>query len=293
MFNKLKCSMAAKKIIRFALATTAIVTLFGSCKKVENQVTFDGGTAPTLISNNTAPIVLLNSNKDNPAITFNWTNPNYKFNTGNSSQDVTYTLQIDTVGSNFKNPKMSESVISKNLSATLTVGDLNKKLLSMDLPSGVTRNYSIRVKSSLQNNSVPLFSNALNFTATTYLDAAVTPPGTAPTFSDGNLFLVGSATQGGWNNPVPVPTQKFTKIDATHYELTVTMNGGQEYLMLPVNGDWGSKYGVMCSLNQGNSCNASASSLDIKQQGDNIKGPAGGGTYTIKVNFITGKVTVQ
>jgi starch-binding outer membrane protein SusE/F len=278
-----------KKIIHLALSLVAFVAIVSSCKKVENQVTFDGGTAPALTSNNAAPLVLLIANKDNPAIAFSWTNPNYKFNTGTSSQDVTYTLQIDTAGSNFKNPKMSETVISKSLALALTVGELNKKLLSMELPWGVSKNFNARIKSSLINNTVPLFSNVVNFTATAYLDAAVTPPGTAPAYADGALFLVGSATPGGWNNPVPVPTQKFTRIDATHYELTLPMNGGQSYLMLPVNGDWSAKYGAMCS---GNNCNAPGA-YDFKAGGADLLAPATNGTYTIKVNFVSGKVTVQ
>ena len=284
-----------KQILKFSFYAIALVVAFSSCKKVENQVIYEGGTAPVLKSNYTTPLVLLIADKNNPAVSFTWTNPNYQFNTGLSSQDVTYTLQIDTVGSGFKNPNMSETVITKDLGVALTVGELNKKLLSMNLTFNVTKNLNIRVKSSLANGlAVPLYSNVVNLTATPYLDAAVTPPGTpALNYSDGELFLVGSSTQGGWNNPVPVPTQKFTKIDITHYEITATLVGGNEYLMLPANGLWNRKYGVFCSTGQGNSCNSSANSYEFQAQGDNIKGPSSGGSYTIKVNFITGKVTVQ
>jgi starch-binding outer membrane protein SusE/F len=283
-----------KTLIKFSLFVAITLVALHSCKKEENQVVFEGGTAPALKASSTGPFVLVLADKNNPALSFSWTNPNYNFNSGLSSQDVTYTLQIDTVGSNFKNPNMSQTPITKDLSVALTVGELNKKFLNMNIPTGVSKNYIVRVKSTLATNAVPLYSNVLNFTATAYLDAAVTPPGTAALgYTDGKLFLVGDATLGGWNNPVPVPTQKFTQVDATHYEITVTMVGGKEYLMLPVNGDWGSKYGVMCDPGQGNSCNPSPNALDFKAQGDNIKGPAGGGTYTIKVNFITGKITLQ
>ena len=139
------------------------------------------------------------------------------------------------------------------------------------------------------NSSVPLYSNVIAIAVTPYLDAAVTPPGTPPLFADGKLFLVGSATAGGWDNPVPVPTQEFTKIDATHYTITVALGGAQEYLMLPVNGDWSAKYGNACGSN---SCNSATGDF-FKAGGDNIKGPASGGTYTITVNFVTGKFTVN
>ncbi len=278
-----------KKFTNFSFAGVFILAIvaLASCKKEENKVEFQGGTAPVLTSTIASPIVLTDADKNNTAAIFSWTNPNYKFSTGTSSQDVTYTLQLDTAGAAFKTP--NETVIPKELGVTLTVAELNKKILAMNLPWGVSKNFMIRVKSSLGNGTVPLYSNVKTFTATAYLDAAVTPPGTAPSYADGKLFLVGDATNGGWNNPVPVPTQEFTKIDATHYTLTVSLIGGKEYLLLPTNGDWGRKYGNACGSN---GCNATAG-YDFKAQGDNIKAPASSGTYTIAINFVSGKITVQ
>ncbi|MFX5914948.1 hypothetical protein ABTE45_19200, partial [Acinetobacter baumannii] len=70
--------------------------------------------------------------------------------------------------------------------------------------------------------------------------------------------LVGSATNGGWNNPVPVPSQQFTQVSATLYTITVPLIGGQEYLFLPLNGDWGHKF----------ACNKTASPPDGNAGGD-------------------------
>ena len=278
-----------KNIIKKAGAAILLSFVFTGCKKQISEIQYKGGTAPVLSASSTAPQVLNIANKNIAAITFSWTNPNYRFSTGISSQDVAYTIQIDTVGSDFVNPNLSETSVSKDLSTTFTVGDLNKKLLSMNLQPGVPYNLQIRVKSALNNSSVAMYSNVIPITVTSYLDAAVAPPGTAPLYADGKLYLVGSATAGGWDNPVPVPTQEFTKIDATHYTITVALSGGQEYLMLPVNGDWSAKYGNACGSN---SCN-SASGDTFKAGGDNIKGPASAGTYTITVNFVSGKFTIN
>lgn len=261
--------------------------LFAACKKQINEIQYLGGTAPVLTASSTAALVLLPANANNNIISLSWTNPDYRFSTGISSQDVTYTLQIDTVGSNFKD--VNETTISKDLAVTLTVADLNKKILALNVVPGGVSNIELRIKSALTNSSVPLYSNIIKMTVTTYLDFAVTPPGTAPLYNDGKLYLVGSATAGGWNNPVPLPTQEFTKIDATHYKITVALSGGQEYLLLPVNGDWGTKYGNSCGSN---SCNNAAGD-NFKMGGDNIKGPASSGTYTITVNFVSGKFTVN
>lgn len=277
-----------KNILKLLFSIMLPVLLMVSCKKAENQEYYEGGTAPVLSSDVSAPMVLDPLRKNVQAVKFSWTNPNYRFTTGVSSQDVGYTLQIDTAGSDFINPDLGELSFSKDLSTALTVGELNKTLLSMNLNPGVTYNLKARVKSALNNTSVPLYSNVIEFTVTPYLDAAVTPPGTPPLFEDGKLFLVGNATAGDWNNPVPVPTQQFTRIDATHYEITVPLIGGRQYLMLPVNGSWDAKYGNKCGSD---GCN-SATGDDFVAAGSNIQGPPTDGTYTIKVNFVSGKFTV-
>ena len=71
-----------------------------SCDKEENQIMYMGGTNPVLSTTATAPIVLRKENRDQVGLVLNWTNPNYRFTTGVSSQDVTYLLQVDTVGGN-------------------------------------------------------------------------------------------------------------------------------------------------------------------------------------------------
>jgi hypothetical protein len=65
-----------------------------------------------------------------------------------------------------------------------------------------------------------------NFTVTLYT-------GVLPS----NLYIVGDATASGWNNPVPVPAQMFTRKNSVEFEITVPLIGGKEYLLLPVNGD--------------------------------------------------------
>ena len=78
--------------------------LLSACKKEEAKVIFQGGTAPVLTASVTDSIPLSFVNASQTAITLSWTNPNYMFNTGISSYDVTYLLEIDTMGANFTNP---------------------------------------------------------------------------------------------------------------------------------------------------------------------------------------------
>ena len=86
----------------------------------------------------------------------------------------------------------------------------------------------VRVVSSYANNNEQLNSNTLTISVTPY----VVPPKVPPPITK-QLFLVGSATPGGWANPVPIPTQQFEEIDSVDYGGVFNMIGGQQYLLLP------------------------------------------------------------
>jgi hypothetical protein len=100
-----------------------------------------------------------------------------------------------------------------------------------------------------------------------------------------SLFLVGDATAGGWNNPVPVPSQAFTRLNSSQFSITLPLAGGKQYLMLPVNGDWSNKFAVASGTvpatggpfgyNGGNGT-----------YNTNFNGPANDGTYTILADFL-------
>jgi len=273
-----------KNVIKLLFGTVFTALVLLSCKKDENQVFYNGGTAPVLKASSTAPLVLTVINKDQTAISFNWTNPNYEFNTGISSQDVFYTLQIDTTGSNFTNPKKSEIAISKDLATSLTVKDLNTKLLAMGLLEDVPHNVEVRIKSALINNSAVLYSNVIKIVMTPYLDVVYPVPA--------KLFITGSATPAGWQCGCGEPdllSQKFTKVSSSKFELTVTLSANNSYLLLPVYGSWSAKYGGTGANNNSNNVTGD----DFKPNGSDLKAPATTKAYKITVDFKTGKFTVE
>ncbi len=273
-----------KNIIKLLSTVLMVAFLFVACKKQITDIQYLGGKAPALTSTTLSSNVLLIANKANTAITFTWTNPDYQFSTGISSQDVVYTLQVDTTGANFASANLKEQVISKDLSVTLTVGDLNN--LFANWAENIPHNFEFRIKSALANGSIPLYSNVIKMVVTPYLDVAVPLPVTGT----GSLFLIGSATPGGdahgWDNPVPAPSQQFTKTSSTTFELTIPLIGGKEFLVIPDNGSWANKYAVK--------------KADVTSDGgpfgynlgDNFPGPAVSGNYKIVLNFKTGKFTV-
>src|ERR1022692_1639408 len=122
-----------KKYFNNVMAVTygLLILTLSACQKNESKIYYSGdGTAPvlsaTITSSDTIP--LLAADSLNTAIAFSWTNPNYQFSSGISSLNVNYSLEIDTVGSNFTNPNIVQIGIASNLGESFTVSDLNFQL---------------------------------------------------------------------------------------------------------------------------------------------------------------------
>ena len=275
-----------RNFLRF-LALSTIVFAISSCEKQENKIYYEGGTPPVLTASATGPFVLDKNRASEFLIRFNWTNPDYKFTTGVSSQNVTYTLQVDVAGGNFASPKLVESAIANDLSVSYTVKQFNSFFSRMELPFGVAQQVQFRVKSTLAGSSVPLYSNVLNMTVTPYLDFVVEPPGTAANnYNDGNLWVIGDCFGApNWTNPLPSPqdvNHKFTKIDILHYELVINFVSGGGYKLIQTQGVWGTQYHAITA----------GMALDgdfEKRDADPQFASPGAGRYKIQVNFQTGK----
>ena len=110
------------KHISQLLFSSVLLLVITSCEKAENKIFFEGGTPPQL-SASTANVVLEPGSESNIALVLNWTNPDYKFTTGISSQDVTYTLEMDTLGGNFSSSNKVTSSDSKGNKKVYTVGN--------------------------------------------------------------------------------------------------------------------------------------------------------------------------
>lgn len=283
-----------KKFIKIFSHLFLLAMVVTSCKKEENKIYYEGGTNPVLtaVTNSGTPEVTMGfATQSENAVTFNWTNPDYKFTTGVSSQDVSYTLEIDTAGANFTNPNKKTVVLSKLLTLKLTQSELNDYMLNqLVLAPSIPHTLEIRVKSSLVNNSAVLISNVVTLTVTPYtIPPKVNPPAAS------TLYITGSATPASWmgGGDPEVLSQKFTKVSETIYELTVNLNGGASYLFVPRYGNWSAlppdpeKYGFT-GANNSNNVNGD----DFKPFGGDMLSPAASGTYKIVVDFQRGKFTV-
>jgi starch-binding outer membrane protein SusE/F len=279
-----------KYLSKILVAFTCIGFL-AACEKDEKQVTLEQGTVPVLSSTVTSPSTLPMSfaNKDNQVFRLNWTNPNYQFNIGASSQNVNYSLQMDTAGVSFGSANRINVGLVSDLSYTSTVGNLNDLLLNrLQLTAGRTYTLEIRVIASLPGNILPLTSNTLRYTVTPYaIPPKVDPP------ASGNLWVTGGATPASWMCGCPADltnaaftNQRFTRVNTTTFELTVNLTGGQSYLLIPNYGDWSDKYGYDGANNANN-----VDSDNFRRGGGDILAPATG-RYKIVVDFQRGVFTL-
>lgn len=275
-----------KKLTTYILLSSMLVVSMTACKKDEHKVFYEGGTAPVLTaSSNTIDLAFANA--ANNVLKLTWTNPEYQFNTGSSSQDVNYLVEIDVAGNNFNGVNKQTVAVSRDLSASFTVGQFNDYLLNqLLLVPGTQRNIEIRVKASMGTlGAATLISNVLNYAVTPYaIPPKVDPP------ASGKLYVTGSATPASWmgGGDAEVVAQRFTKISTTLYELpSIALTGGGSMLFVPQYGDWNNKFGFTGSGN-GNNVNGD----DFRNAGNDILAPAASGNYKIIVDFQRGKFTV-
>ena len=266
------------KYILKLLFLAILLTGFAACDKVANLPLYTKGMAPVLTASS-ATVAPAPADSNKTALTLSWSYPNYSVN---DSSTVKYTVEMDTTGGNFT--KGYTKIVSGTLSTAFTAKELNTILLNRGYAFNVPVDMDIRMTSSYANNNERIASNILKVKMTPY---KIPPKIVLPV--SGKLFIVGSATQSGWSNPVAVPSQEFARLDETTFAGVFKLNGGQEFLILPVNGDWGHKYAVADKskpgLNQGGDFG-----LDVN---DNIPAPATSGWYNITVDFQTGKFSVK
>jgi hypothetical protein len=270
------------------LCLSLLLVAAGSCKKDENKIYNEGGTAPALSANVAGSIPLTFATQSSVALKLNWTNPDYKFTTGVSSQTVTYLIEIDTTGANFTNPKKLSIAISGGLERSFTQSELNDFLLNqLELVPEISHNIEMRVKASLASGALSLISNVLKFTTIPYkIPPKVEPP------ASGRLYITGDATPASWQCGCPTdvasPVQTFTKMSETLYVINnITLNAGKAYLFLPVYGSWDAKYAFT-----GEKLKNNVDGDTFKAGGEDILSPATSGNYKIEVNFQTGRFTV-
>lgn len=271
-----------KKMKYIAFFLGALIVL--ACDKEETRVTFMKSTPPVLVASSTADLVLNKAQENFSSLQFQWTNPVFEFSNGVNTQNVSYVLQIDQSGKDFGSAKQIGLGFTNALTRSFTVKELNNTLSGLELADFVPQNFEFRIKATLSNNSVPVYSNVVKIKITTYLDVVYPVPA--------NLFMIGDATPGGWTNTVGNldPAQKFTLVNSYTYQLSsIALTGGKYYLLLPVAGSWDSKYAFPGTKDQNNRFGDTFKLND----GQDFLAPAESGNYKVTVNFKTARVSLE
>ena len=261
-----------------------MLLLVAGCKKNLTQSVLNPPAASTLTASVNTVVLDSTGGGAKTAVTLNWPAVNY-----GTQVIVTNILQIDSINGNFSKPLSIN--LATGLTMTYTMAGLNTLALSMGLVPAKAGQLQARVVTNVNQSTgaastVPtVYSNVVKLTLTPY---STIPQPKFPV--PANLFLIGNATPGGtatgWDNPVPVPSQQFTQIDANTFGIVIQLIGNQQFLLLPVNGDWSHKYAVASS-------NPSASGdAFLPDAANNMNGPATSGLYKIIVDFVKGTYTI-
>lgn len=151
-----------KSIFIKTMALSLFVLMFISCKKDETKVVAGTGTAPNLTSTVPATNILTEANADANLGTLTWTASSFGFN----GSVVSYAIQVDVAGNNFKAPK--EVSTNAELTKTFTVAEINALANQLKLPVNLVGKLEMRTKASISANHPAVYSNVIPLTVTPY-----------------------------------------------------------------------------------------------------------------------------
>ncbi|QNE41722.1 SusF/SusE family outer membrane protein [Hymenobacter sp. NBH84] len=150
------------------LGIGAVALALTACEKDEDRAVISSNGGPTLTASSTALGALSADNAAKEAVVFNWTNADYGYPAA-----VTYTLQLDVKGNNFKSPSEFTTTATKR---AFTVAELNSTLLALGIAPGSTGQLDARVLSNVSSNTTyAQQSGVTSVTAMPYLSIIAYP----------------------------------------------------------------------------------------------------------------------
>ncbi|MBS4066431.1 MAG: SusE domain-containing protein [Chitinophagaceae bacterium] len=267
-----------KRIHKYLSLAVMAAGVFTSCEKADDLSVYSEATAAVL-STPTATIAPPPADSNKVSMILNWTDPKH----ATDPKTVKYVIEIDSTTRNFTRA-YTRTVIGK-LTDSIIAKDLNAVMLAWGFEFNKAYDLDVRVTSSYGNNNEQKRSNVLKIRATPY---KIPPKVALP--ASGRVFIVGGATVGGWNNPVPVPAQELARIDETTFGGVFQLNGGQGYIFLPVNGSWDSKY---TTLNTGAGGDIEGGFEFRTSGGSDFVSPSTSGLYKVTLDFQQGRYKLE
>ncbi|MCH2449487.1 MAG: SusE domain-containing protein [Gracilimonas sp.] len=173
--------------------------------------------------------VLTEETSDEVAFELEWRKPGVGFRAA-----ATYTIEMAESGTEFADP--SNLAQTTNNSLTMTVGQLNNRMLASGFPANVETEIDIRVKAEINDEVEILYSSPVSFAVTPYFVDVNYP----------EIYVPGGyqSASGYGNDWTPEDAPPLTSIDSNdRYEGYVYMaNGGNQFKFTPErnwDADWG------------------------------------------------------
>jgi hypothetical protein len=229
-----------KKTLFFMIVLAGIV-VFNSCKKDGYEPVLDKSGSPVINSPaDNSSFILLEAQEDEAFTAFSWNAADFSISAGRNWEllnpstlsEATYTLQLDTEADNFSSPVALTSTTATTF--TMSVGEMNGKLLGMGLATGTAHNLVLRVMADLTNSSDMdnVYSEVVHFTVTPFEAQIFYPP----------IYLLGDATQPGWDNANALPMFGFSE---TQFAIVASLSGEGKFLkFIKTLGAWAPQWGT-------------------------------------------------
>ncbi|SDI23835.1 SusF/SusE family outer membrane protein [Chryseobacterium jejuense] len=210
------------KILAIAFIGMGLV----SCEKDEDQAIISE-TSQSSISADKTTIVLDKSNLDATAVNFKWAKSTFNISVVSTQQ-----VEFGIKGKGFKDSKLIDVVSSP---FSMTNKQLNTLVLGLGGTGNVVNELEVRFKTAV--GGAKYYSNVITLQVTPYI--------LGPVYNYTDLFLIGDATAGAWDNTTAnarlYPLQKTTT--AGKYSYTgYFAKGGFKFIKTP--GSWDSQYGM-------------------------------------------------
>ncbi|MCD9854801.1 SusE domain-containing protein [Epilithonimonas sp. JDS] len=217
----------------FFLATATCLGL-ASCEDRE-IITVENQSAPILMDLSTQNLFLDSNFPANPALTINWDAA-----TLTVPVEVKYQVEISATEA-FTNPQPLISTAQSQTNSSFTTLEMNNAAKKIGLVPDVAQKMYFRVSSFVGSNSDLLqASKVTSITITPYL--------ARPLYNYTDLYLIGDATAGGWDNLITngnlIPLLKTSS--GTKYEFTGLFKVGG-FKMIKVKGSWDAQFGLGAS----------------------------------------------
>lgn len=216
----------------------AIIAIIGlvSCSDRE-LVTVDNVGAPIVMDLSSENLFLDQNFPGNPALTISWSAGQYSVPVA-----ISYTVEIASDQA-FTTPYPLTVVTESKTTASFTVNQLNEAAKRIGLVPDVSQQMYFRVTSYLGTNDLSSVSNVTGLNITPYL--------ASPTYDFTDVFLIGDATAGGWDNLLTngnlLPLLKTSA--ASKYTFTGYFKVGG-FKMIKVKGSWDAQFGLGASTGQ-------------------------------------------